>query len=124
DWQDGEPLPDCPLLADDGMGAAGPSATLIPRAAESGYPVLLTGHLPASSPGDLLHRSGRASWIRMPTHPTLSGNMNIWSGAGKPETLGHSCTPPVLEELGHYITSLRTDARTGQSLTLLEGKIA
>src|SRR5690606_25069743 len=25
-WTDGEPLPDCPLLADDGMGKAGPSS--------------------------------------------------------------------------------------------------
>jgi len=124
DWRDGDPLPDCPLLADDGMGTAGPSATLIPRADECDYPVLLTGHLPASSPGDLLYRSGRAAWIRMPTHPTLSGNMDIWRGAGMPQTLGHSCTLSALEELGHCITSLRTDVRTGQSLTLLEGKIA
>jgi predicted metal-dependent RNase len=124
DWHDDEPLPACPLLADDGMGAAGPSATLIPRADECSYPVLLTGHLPASSPGDLLHRRGRASWIRMPTHPTLSGNLEIWRRAGEPETLGHSCTPSMLEELGHHITSLRTDARTGQNLTLVEGQIA
>lgn len=124
DWHDGEPLPDCPLLADDGMGTAGPSATLIPLADATGYPVLLTGHLPASSPGDLIYRSGRASWIRMPTHPTLSGNIDVWEKAGEPQTLGHSCMPSMLEELGHHITSLRTDVRTGQSLTLLEGKIA
>jgi Cft2 family RNA processing exonuclease len=124
DWHDGESLPDCPLLADDGMGTAGPSATLIPLADACGYPVLLTGHLPASSPGDLLHRSGRASWIRMPTHPTLSGNIDIWREAGGPPTLGHSCTPSTLEELRRHISSLRTEFRTGQSLTLCKGKFA
>jgi hypothetical protein len=124
DWHDGEPLPDCPLLADDGMGTAGPSATLIPMADTCGYPVLLTGHLPASSPGDLLYRSGRASWIRMPTHPTLSGTMDIWRTAGEPPTLGHSCSPGTLEDLGRHIPSLCTGFRTGQSLTLLNGEIA
>jgi hypothetical protein len=124
DWHDGDPLPDCPLLADDGMGTAGPSAMLIPLADSSGYPVLLTGHLPASSPGDLLYRAGRASWIRMPTHPTLSGNIDIWRKAGEPMTLGHSCTLPTLEELGRHIPSMRTDLRTGQSLSLLEGQFA
>ncbi|WP_371682039.1 MBL fold metallo-hydrolase [Microvirga sp. 17 mud 1-3] len=123
DWHDGEPLPECPLLADDGMGTAGPSAKLIPLADASDYPVLLTGHLPASSPGDVLYRKGRAAWIRMPTHPTLSGNVGIWQKAGEPPTLGHSCTLPTLEELGRHICSLRTDVRTGQSLTLREGKI-
>jgi predicted metal-dependent RNase len=124
DWHDGEPLPDCALLADDGMGTAGPSATLIPLADASNYPVLLTGHLPAHSPGELLYRDKRAAWIRMPTHPTLSGNMEIWHKAGEPLTLGHSCTPSMLEELGRHIPALRTDVRTGQSLTLLEGKFA
>ncbi len=123
DWHDGEPLPDCPLLADDGMGTAGPSATLIPLADASNYPVLLTGHLPASSPGDLLHRAGRADWIRMPTHPTLSGNLEIWRRCGEPQVLGHSCTPSMLEELKPHIPALHMDARTGQSLTLVEGKI-
>lgn len=124
DWNEGDPLPDCPLLADDGMGAAGPSATLIPMADARGFPVLLTGHLPAGSPGEMLYRNGRASWIRMPTHPTLSGNIDIWHGAGEPPTLGHSCTPPVLEELGRHIPTLRAGFRTGQSLTLAEGRIA
>lgn len=123
DWHDGEPLPDCPLLADDGMGTAGPSATLIPMADAAAYPILLTGHLPASSPGDILYRSRRASWIRMPTHPTLSDTVDIWRRAGEPQTLGHSCMPSTLEELGQHITSLRTEFRTGQSLTLVQGKI-
>jgi hypothetical protein len=118
DWHDGEPLPPCPLLADDGMGKAGPSATLLPRADATGYPVLLTGHLPAGSPGEMLQAAGRAGWIRMPTHPTLSGNLAIWEGAGRPMALGHSCLPDALQELAPHMPSLRADLRTGDSFTL------
>lgn len=118
DWTDGEPLPSLPLLADDGMGKAGPSARLLPRAAEAGLPVLLTGHLPEGSPGKLLHEAGRADWIRMPTHPTRPGNVAIWEGAGRPAALGHSCPLPDLVELSAAIPALRTDARTGQTFTL------
>ena len=75
DWMDGDPLPSCPLLADDGMGEAGPSSRLLPQADAAGFPILLTGHLPAGSPADLLYRQRRADWIRMPTHPTLAGNV-------------------------------------------------
>ncbi|WP_425291556.1 MBL fold metallo-hydrolase [Aminobacter anthyllidis] len=118
DWHDGDPLPPCPLLADDGMGKAGPSATLLPRADAAGYPVLLTGHLPAGSPGEMLQAAGRAGWIRMPTHPTLSGNLAIWEGAGRPMALGHSCLPDALQELAPHMPSLRTDLRTDDSFTL------
>lgn len=119
DWHDGEPLPACPLLADDGMGKAGPSAALLPLADAAGYPVLLTGHLPAGSPGEMLYAADRAGWIRMPTHPTLSGNVAIWEGAGRPPALGHSCPPAALAELAPHIPSLRTDLRTGDSFTLV-----
>ena len=118
DWHDGDALPDCPLLADDGMGKAGPSATLLPLAAATGYPVLLTGHLPAGSPGAALQAACRADWIRMPTHPTLSGNLAIWEAAGRPTALGHSCPPTMLAELAPHMPSLRTDLRTGDSYTL------
>ena len=119
DWHEGEPLPPCPLLADDGMGKAGPSAALLPLADAAGYPILLTGHLPAGSPGEVLHAAGRAGWIRMPTHPTLSGNLAIWETAGRPPALGHSCPPAGLAELAPHIPSLRTDLRTGDSFTLV-----
>ncbi len=118
DWHDGDPLPPCPLLADDGMGKAGPSATLLPLADVSDYPILLTGHLPAGSPGEALQAAGRAGWIRMPTHPTLSGNLAIWEGAGRPVALGHSCLPAALQELAPHMPSLRADLRTGDSFTL------
>lgn len=118
DWREDEPLPACPLLADDGMGQAGPSARLLPRAAGEGFPILLTGHLPAGSPGRRLHDGGRAQWIRMPTHPTLPGNLAIWKGAGSPAALGHSCDPADLEALGTHIPALLPGARTGQTLTV------
>lgn len=121
DWTDADPLPSLPLLADDGMGEAGPSSRLLPRADDAGFPVLLTGHLPAGSRGDLLHRAGRADWVRMPTHPTLSGNVDIWEKAGRPEALGHSCTTDIIEDLKSHIPSLRTQCRTGQRIAVPEG---
>ncbi|UCI22353.1 MBL fold metallo-hydrolase [Mesorhizobium sp. B2-1-8] len=121
DWTDADPLPSLPLLADDGMGEAGPSSRLLPRADNAGFPVLLTGHLPAGSPGDLMHRAGRADWIRMPTHPTLSGNIGIWERAGRPAALGHSCTPDLLGDLKNHIPSLLTQCRTGQRITVRQG---
>ncbi|MBZ9671520.1 MBL fold metallo-hydrolase [Mesorhizobium sp. ES1-3] len=121
DWTDADPLPSLPLLADDGMGEAGPSSRLLPRADHAGFPVLLTGHLPAGSPGDLMHRAGRADWIRMPTHPTLSGNIGIWEKAGRPPALGHSCTPDLLGDLKNHIPSLLTQWRTGQRITVRQG---
>ena len=118
DWTDDQPLPALPLLADDGMGKAGPSARLLPRADAEGFPVLLTGHLPEGSPARLLHEAGRAGWIRMPTHPTLPGNVAIWEGAGRPAALGHSCAPAELAALAAHIPSLRADSRTEQVLKL------
>lgn len=121
DWTDGEPLPDCPLLADDGMGRAGPSARLIPLAAAAAFPVLLTGHLPAGTPGETLHARGRADWIRMPTHPTVSGNVAIWEAAGRPSALGHSCAASDLARLATHIPALKAACRTGDRLVVEKG---
>lgn len=121
DWTDDDDLPLLPLLADDGMGEAGPSSRLIPRADHASFPVLLTGHLPSNSPAELLYRAGRASWIRMPTHPTLSGNVEIWKNAGRPTALGHSCSSDLLADLKNHIPSLRTDCRTGQRILVEQG---
>ncbi|MBZ9680077.1 MULTISPECIES: MBL fold metallo-hydrolase [unclassified Mesorhizobium] len=121
DWSDADPLPSLPLLANDGMGEAGPSSHLLPRADDAGFPVLLTGHLPLGSPADLMHKAGRADWIRMPTHPTLSGNVGIWEKAGRPRALGHSCAPDLLGELKSHIPSLLTQCRTGQRITVGQG---
>ena len=120
DWTDADPLPPMPLLADDGMGEAGPSSRLLPRAGQAGFPVLLTGHLPSGSPGDLFRKAGRADWVRMPTHPTLSGNVDIWEKAGRPAALGHSCASDLLGDLQNHIPSLRTQCRTGQRITVPE----
>ncbi|PRD44088.1 MBL fold metallo-hydrolase [Phyllobacterium phragmitis] len=118
DWREGEPLPSCPLLTDDGMGRAGPSATVIPLAYAQNYPILLTGHLPEGTPGHALYSQGRADWIRLPTHPTLSGLVDIWSDAGKPPVLGHSCALDALDELRPYLPRLRTDLITGDFIDL------
>jgi hypothetical protein len=118
DWTDGDPLPSCPLLTDDGMGEAGPSSHLLPQADAASFPILLTGHLPVGSPADVIHRKGRASWIRMPTHPTLSGNVGIWEKAGRPAAIGHSCAPPALAELAAHIPTLAVECHTGQTLTV------
>ena len=118
DWRDGDPLPRRPLLCDDGMGQAGPSAALIPLADAQSYPVLLTGHLPNGSPAHRLRERGRADWIRMPTHPTLAGLIDIWRDAGEPTTLGHSCEADDLNELSKSLPALRPSYRTGQSLTV------
>lgn len=118
DWNEADPLPTMPLLADDGMGKAGPSSRILPKALETGYPVLLSGHLPAGSPGQRAHAQGRADWIRMPTHPTLKGNVDIWQGAGRPQALGHSCPAADLAALKTAIPALRTDCRSGQTLEL------
>jgi glyoxylase-like metal-dependent hydrolase (beta-lactamase superfamily II) len=120
DWIDTDPLPSMPLLADDGMGEAGPSALLLPRADQAGFPVLLTGHLPAGSPADLLYKAGRADWVRMPTHPTLSGNVAIWEKAGQPTALGHSCATEILGGLKPHIPSLRAECRTGERIAVQE----
>ncbi|WP_136620422.1 MULTISPECIES: MBL fold metallo-hydrolase [Mesorhizobium] len=122
DWTDADPLPSMPLLADDGMGEAGPSSRLLPRADQAGFPVLLTGHLPSGSAGDLLHKAGRADWVRMPTHPTLSGNVDIWEKAGRPAALGHSCAAELLGDLQSRIPSLRTQCRTGQRIAVPEAR--
>ncbi len=120
DWHDGDALPPLPLLCDDGMGTAGPSATLIPRARAAGHPILLTGHLPAGSPGAQALADGAAAWIRMPTHPTLSGNAAIWERAGRPAALGHSCPASDLEALGQAIPGLMPRWRTGDSFEVSE----
>jgi hypothetical protein len=116
DWLDGDPLPHCPLLCDDGMGKAGPSARLLPLADAAACPILLSGHLPAGSPGERLHAEGKADWIRMPTHPTLTGNIAIWERAGRPTAIGHSCPPGDLVALKPHIPTLRADCRTGDSV--------
>ncbi|MFD1881560.1 MBL fold metallo-hydrolase [Paracoccus pacificus] len=113
-WDDADPLPAMPLLTWDGMGATGPSAMALARADAAGLPILLTGHLPADTPARILYDSGRAAWIRLPTHPVASENRAIWQGAGAGRVFGHSSDEPGLIALQAAIPPLDTSARTGQ----------
>lgn len=113
DWSEFDSLPDCPLMTFDGMGSAGPSVEAITRAADQGYPILLTGHIPPNTPAAELYETKRADWIRLPTHPTRQGNVAIWEGAGRPATLGHSCSLASLTALKQYLPALNDTARTG-----------
>ena len=115
DWNEGDPLPSCPLIVHDGMGVAGPARSAIAAADAVDFPILLTGHLPKGSPAAILEEKGRADWIRMPTHPTLPENAALWEKAGRPVVLGHSCETAVLEEMKTAIPALQTGLRTGQS---------
>lgn len=118
DWHEGTLLPDCPLMTFDGMGSAGPSIESLRQAVSEGAPVLLTGHVPDNTPAQAMLEKKLATWIRLPTHPTLSENFELWRDAGKPLALGHSCTPDKLEELKPYLTTLVTTAMSGSQLSI------
>lgn len=118
DWTDQQDFPPCPLLTFDGMGAAGPSVEAIRRAEELGVPVLLTGHIPENTPASAMYAQGKAKWIRLPTHPTRSENVDIWNGAERPAALGHSCPLPSLEKLKPHIPGLNDTALTGNYFTI------
>lgn len=118
DWQVGSPFPAMPLLVHDGMGVAGPARPALEAAVAAGLPILLSGHLPAGSPGARLAAQGRADWIRMPTHPTLDENVALWQALGRPTALGHSCDAATLAELGRFIPALDASARTGQAIVI------
>lgn len=117
-WWDGDPLPRCPLLIWDGMGATGPSAGALARADAAGLPILLTGHIPPGTPARRLFDAGRAAWIRLPTHPVASENEEIRAGTGARLVLGHSCEAAGLAGLRARIPALDVTARTGQQITL------
>lgn len=118
DWTEGTALPDCPLMTFDGMGSAGPSMQALQLAADQNVPVLLTGHVPENTPAQSMLEQGRATWIRLPTHPTRLENLELWHDAGKPIALGHSCALEKLEELKPYLTTLNTTAMTGSQLSI------
>lgn len=118
DWREDQALPRCPLLTHDAMGRAGPSAYAMNRAVKTGWPVLLTGHVPEETPAFDMLRDELADWIRLPTHPTLNGMVALWEQAGKPQTIGHSCSAYLLAELAEHIPALRVDAKTGDVIEL------
>lgn len=118
DWREDQALPRCPLLTYDGMGRAGPSAYAMNRAVKTGWPVLLTGHVPEDTPAFDMLGDELADWIRLPTHPTLSGMVELWEQAGKPQVLGHSCSAYLLAELAEHIPTLRLDVKSGDVIEL------
>ena len=116
DWSEGDSLPHATLLCHDGMGMAGPARTILELARGTGHATLFTGHLPAGSPGERMVNERSASWIRLPTHPTLEENIAIAAASGASTLLGHSCDPPVLAALARRLPRLRTDVATGDTL--------
>jgi Cft2 family RNA processing exonuclease len=118
DWQTDSPLPRAALLCHDGMGIAGPSRAALEQAAADGHPVLFTGHLPAGSPGERMLAGGRATWLRLPTHPTLPENVAIVASSAPTTVLGHSCERSALEQLKRHIPRLRADLGTGDRVEL------
>jgi hypothetical protein len=100
------------------MGISGPSRTILGAARARGYPTLFTGHLPAGSPGERMVAEGRADWIRLPTHPTLTENRTMATACAATTVLGHSCDHAVLERLARHVPQLRTDLATGDCIDI------
>jgi hypothetical protein len=118
DWQFGDPLPPATLLCHDGMGMSGPSRAILAEAARVAHPTLFTGHLPAGSPGEEMVERKRASWIRLPTHPTLTENLALVASSGAARVLGHSCDSSVLDELKAHLRQLDAKLATGDRVLL------
>ena len=118
DWTEVHPLPRAALLCHDGMGMTGPSRTILALAQRIRHPTLFTGHLPSGSLGERMVGEGAASWIRLPTHPTLQENVAIANASGATTLLGHSCEAPALAALGRRLPRLRLGLSTGDALEL------
>jgi len=118
DWNDAQALPAAPLLCHDGMGMAGPSRGLLEQARATGWPVLLTGHVPEGSRGATLLAERRADWLRLPTHPTLAENRALVAASGARRVLGHSCDTATLTRLGAHLPALDTALVTGDTVPL------
>jgi len=111
-------LPRAALLCHDGMGMSGSSPALLAIARASAHPVLFTGHVPGGTAGEQMMRDGLASWIRLPTHPTLPENAALCAAAAPALVLGHSCDAAALARLVRHIPNLRADAKTGDTLSV------
>ena len=113
-------LPRAALLCHDGMGMSGSSPAILAIARASAHPVLFTGHIPGGTSGEQMMRDGLASWIRLPTHPTLPENVALCAAAAPALVLGHSCDTAALARLARHIPNLRADAKTGDTLSVSE----
>jgi ABC-type uncharacterized transport system ATPase component len=60
----------------------------------------------------------RASWIRLPTHPTLTENLALVASSGAARVLGHSCDSSVLDELKAHLRQLDAKLATGDRVLL------
>ncbi len=118
DWHDDAVLPRAALLCHDAMGVSGPSRDILARAAARRWPTLFTGHLPATSPGERMVAENQATWIRLPTHPTLTENLDIAAASGASTVIGHSCDAAQLARLKLRLPRLRTELATGDRVDL------
>ncbi|MHA1566474.1 MAG: MBL fold metallo-hydrolase, partial [Alphaproteobacteria bacterium] len=117
-WRGGDAWPNRPLICHDGMGLAGPSEQLIPRARSEDIPILFTGHLPIGSPGEHAVEAGAADFIRLPTHPTRDENIGMVRACNASRVIGHSCTTETLEALAPHLPIPLELAKTGDHLDL------
>jgi len=118
DWREGDALPQTALICHDAMGISGPSRQILADAAARAWPTLFTGHLPADSPGERMVAQGRAAWIRLPTHPTLTENLALATASDASIVLGHSCDRGLLRRLTQHLPGLRPDLATGDHVDL------
>ncbi|VAW17523.1 Ribonuclease J (endonuclease and 5' exonuclease) [hydrothermal vent metagenome] len=118
DWTEGMAWPHTALLADDAMGLAGPARRLIPWAARQGVPVLGTGYLPQGSPLAQAHATGKADWLRFPTHPTGPENAEMVRSSRAKMVIAHSCPPSEMMELTQALPGLDANLKTGDSFAV------
>ena len=118
DWLEDMSLPRAALICHDGMGMSGPAKQILEMADAQRHPTLFTGHVPANTQGERMLGAGRATWIRLPTHPTRSENVALAAAGGARIVLGHSCESEALARLAGYLPSLRTDIATGGTLEI------
>jgi hypothetical protein len=116
DWSEDEPFPPLPLLVHDAMGLGGPSREAIPRALREGVPILLTGHLPAGSPGERALGAGQAAWIRLPTHPTWPETLALLDAVRPRLATGHSCPLTVMADLARHRPDVLATVRVGEEI--------
>lgn len=118
DWNDDEPWPAGCLLAFDGMGMGGPSRRLLAQADSQSIPIMLTGHLPKGSLANSLFSQGRATWLRLPTHPVLSENLALVEALKASMVIAHSCDRVGLEAMQSSMPPCFRIVQTGESLEL------
>jgi hypothetical protein len=60
----------------------------------------------------------QASWIRLPTHPTLRENLALVASSGAAKAIGHSCDRPTLAALRSHLPQLDASLATGDRVSL------